>query len=121
MFTTPYNPQANRLCEHSNQTIENILKALVRNNRTQWDNDLAFAGMAYWATPHSTGFSPNILVYGREYLMPCNIMYGQTGAVYNRQHSCFCEYLDTKNKYGGGLCSWASNNEYSSQQTKNVS
>ncbi len=26
--------------------------------------------------------------------MPYDIMYGQTGAVYNRQHSCFCEYGD---------------------------
>ncbi len=51
--------------------------------------------MAYRATLHSTtGFSPNMLVYGREHSIPCDIMYGQTGAVYNRQHSCFCEYVD---------------------------
>ncbi len=51
--------------------------------------------MAYRATPRSTtGFSPNMLVYGRENSMPCDIMYGQTGAVYNRQHSSFCEYVD---------------------------
>ncbi len=51
--------------------------------------------MAYRATLHSTtGFSPNMLVYSRENSIPCDIMYGQTGAVYNRQHSCFCEYID---------------------------
>ncbi len=34
-----------------------------------------------------------MLVYGRENSMPCDIMYSQTGAVYNRQHGCFCEYI----------------------------
>ncbi len=48
----------------------------------QWDNDLSFALMAYRAIPHSTtGFSLNMLFYGRENSMPCDIMYGQTGAV----------------------------------------
>ncbi len=35
-----------------------------------------------------------MMVYGRENSMPCDIMYGQTGAVYNKQHGCFCEYVD---------------------------
>ncbi len=95
MFITLYRPQANGLCELMNQMIESILKTLIRDNRKQWDNDLAFALMVYRATSHSTTvFSPNMLVYGRENSMPCDIMYGQTGAVYNRQHSCFCEYVD---------------------------
>ncbi len=46
-FTTPYQPQVNGLCECTNQTIEGILKTLVRENRIHWDNDLAFALMAY--------------------------------------------------------------------------
>ncbi len=29
-FTTPYRPQSNGLCEHMNQTIENIIKCTVR-------------------------------------------------------------------------------------------
>ncbi len=28
--------------------------------------------------------------------MPCDIMYGLTGAVYNKQHDCFCEYVDKR-------------------------
>ncbi len=26
--------------------------------------------------------------------MPCDIMYNQSGGVYNRQHSSSCEYID---------------------------
>ncbi len=75
--------------------MEIILKTLVRDNKMQWDDDLSFALMAYQAISHSTtGFSPNILVYGKENSMPCDIMYDQTGAVYNRQYGCFCEYVD---------------------------
>ncbi len=95
MFTNPYRPQANGLCERTNQTIEGILRTLIRDNGKQWDNDLAFALMAYRATPHSTtGFSPNMMVYGKENSMQCDIMYGQKGAVSNRQHGCSCEYVD---------------------------
>ncbi len=55
--------------------------------------------MAYRATPHSTtGCSPNMLVCDRENSMPCGIMYEQKGAVYNRQHGCFCEYVDKLRK-----------------------
>ncbi len=94
-FTNPYRPQASGLCERTNQTIEGIFRTLIKGNRKQWDNDLAFALMAYLATPHSTtGFSPIMKVYGKENSMPCDIMYGQRGAVYNRQHGCFCEYVD---------------------------
>ncbi len=31
----------NRLCESTNQTIEGILRTLIRDNRKQRDNDLA--------------------------------------------------------------------------------
>ncbi len=90
MFTTSYQPQANGLCECTNQTIEGILRTLLRDNRKQWDNDLPFALMTYRATPHSTtSFSPKMMVYGKENSMPCDIMYCQTGAVYNRQHVFF--------------------------------
>ncbi len=62
IFITPYWPQANGLCECTNQTIEDILRTLIRDNRKHWDNDLDCALMAYQATPHSTtGFSPNMI------------------------------------------------------------
>ncbi len=32
-FMAPYRPQSNWLCEHMNQTIENIIKYTVRENK----------------------------------------------------------------------------------------
>ncbi len=51
MFTSPYQPKANGLCDRINQNIKNILKTLVRDNRTHWDNCLFFALMAYELLP----------------------------------------------------------------------
>ncbi len=39
-FTTPYRPQLNGLCERMNQTIKNIIKCTVRDERNTWDRSL---------------------------------------------------------------------------------
>ncbi len=49
--TTPYRPQSNGLCERMNQTIENIFKCTVREDRANWDKSLDLVMMAYHATP----------------------------------------------------------------------
>ncbi len=52
-FTTPYWPQLNGLCERMNQTIENIIKCTVREERTTWEKSLDLVMIAYHATPHT--------------------------------------------------------------------
>ena len=42
---TPYYPQANGLAESTNKTIQTILKKIVNENRTDWDQKLH---SAYW-------------------------------------------------------------------------
>ena len=65
-LTAPYRPQSNGLCERTNQTAENILRATVSQFGTEWDQHLDFAMMAYRAIPHSsTGYTPNMLATGR--------------------------------------------------------
>ncbi len=49
-FMMPYKPQSNDLCERLNQTIENIIKCTVRENRKIWDTTLPLVMMAYRAT-----------------------------------------------------------------------
>ncbi len=52
-FTTPYRPQSNGLCERMNQTIENIIKCTVREDRANWDKSLDLVMIAYRATPQT--------------------------------------------------------------------
>ncbi len=60
-FTMPYRPQSNGLCERMNQTIENIIKCTVREDRINWDKSLDLVMMAYRSNPQtSTGFTPNM-------------------------------------------------------------
>ena len=44
---TPYHPQANRLVESTNKTLQMILKKIVNENRTDWDQKLNSALWAY--------------------------------------------------------------------------
>jgi len=95
-FTTPYRPKANGLCERTNQTIEGILRTTVREETRLWDEALAYAMMAYRATEHrSTGYTPNMLVYGRETMMPSDILFGQTNVPPRLDpYSCYCDYVN---------------------------
>ncbi len=95
-FTTPYRPQSNSLCEHINQTIENIIKCTVREERSTWDKSLDLVMMAYHATPQTlTGFTPNMLVTVKEMNMAVDLIYGSSNS--RRQlhnYECYCSYVE---------------------------
>ncbi len=50
-FRMLYRPQSNGLCELMNQTIENIIKSTMRDERATLDKSLDLIMMAYCATP----------------------------------------------------------------------
>ncbi len=95
-FTTPYRPQSNGLCEHMNQTIENIIKCTVREDRANWNKPLDLVMMAYHAIPQtSTGFTPNMLVTGKETNMPVDLIYGFPNSRRKlHNYDCYCSYVE---------------------------
>ena len=94
-FITPYRPKANGLGERTNGTIETILKCMIRERWHEWDKELPCALMVYRATPHlSTKLTPNMLVYGRECSMPCDVMYGNLHNILSQSYRCYCAYVD---------------------------
>jgi len=94
-FITPYRPKANGLAEKTNGTLESMIMCLTKEERNEWDTLLPFVTAAYRATPHSTtGFTPNMMVYGRESNLPCDIMYGNTAISTGPPlYQCYCEYI----------------------------
>ena len=69
--STPYYPQANGLAESTNKTLQNILKKIVNENRTDWDDKLHSALWAYrTAFKTSIGSTPFRLAFGLEAVMP---------------------------------------------------
>ncbi len=72
--TTPYRPSADGQVERYNQTMAQLLNALVTDYK-DWDLKLPLVTAAYNATSHSvTGFSPNKLMVGRDIFLPVDVM-----------------------------------------------
>ena len=68
---TPHYPQANGLAESTNKTLQNILRKIVNENRTDWDKKLHSAIWAYRTTyKTSIQTTPFRLAFGLEAIMP---------------------------------------------------
>ena len=69
--STPYYPQANGLAKSTNKTLQTILKKIVNENHTDWDDKLHSALWAYCTTfKTSIDSMPFRLAFGLEAVMP---------------------------------------------------
>jgi transposase InsO family protein len=60
LFTTPYNPKCNGLCERMNGVLKAMLKKMCKERPKVWDRYLSAVLFAYREVPQaSTGFSPS--------------------------------------------------------------
>ena len=74
--TTPYHPKSDGMVERFNRTLLSMMSAFVQENQRDWDVCLPYVLMAYRSTVHeTTGFSPNMLMLGRESTTPLDLMY----------------------------------------------
>jgi len=78
--TTSYKPSTNRALERVHRTLNTMLGKIVSEQQCDWDNHVPYVLAAYNATEHSaTGYTPNMLVYGRELRFPNELMYAEVG------------------------------------------
>ncbi|XP_062592958.1 uncharacterized protein K02A2.6-like [Saccostrea cucullata] len=74
--TTPYHPQSDGMVERFNKTLATMLSSYVSENHRDWDESIPFVMVAYRAAQHeSTGYTPNMLMLGRETATPLDIIY----------------------------------------------
>ena len=74
--TTANRPRSNGLIERFNKTLGQMIEKIVDKNHRNWDKYLSLLLAAYRATPHpATGFSPNMLMFGREINLPGDILF----------------------------------------------
>lgn len=79
--TSPYHPQSDGLIERFNRTLLAMLSLFVEANQSNWDVLLPYVMMAYRSSVHaSTGFSPYKVLFGREMVLPVDIMLDVTVA-----------------------------------------
>ena len=75
---SPFHPQSSGLVEKLNGTIENMLSKVISKNQKDWDTFLPFLMLAYRSSLHDTlGESPNTMMFGREVLMPVDLLFGK--------------------------------------------
>ena len=70
-----YYPQANGQAESTNKILQQILKKVVEEHRTDWDQKLHSALWAFrTAYKLTTGLTPFWMVYGLEAVMPMEFL-----------------------------------------------
>ena len=76
--TTAFRPQGDGFIERFNRTVQNMMSMYVKESQTDWDQVLPLVVSAYRATPQeTTGQSPNLMMLGREVMMPVDLVAGQ--------------------------------------------
>lgn len=74
--TAPYHPQSDGIVERFNRTLINMLAKFCAENKDTWDQHLPYVMCAYRASVHeSTGYTPNMMMLGRETTLPIDLMY----------------------------------------------
>ena len=73
-MSTAFHPQTNGLTERANQTIEQMLRAVVNEEQSNWDEHLDLVEFAYNNSKQaSTGHSPFFLNYGQNPSTPVQL------------------------------------------------
>ena len=73
--TSARHPQCNGQTERFNRTLLHMIKAYISGDQTGWDEYLNCFTSAYRATENeTTGFTPNLMMLGRELSMPLEVV-----------------------------------------------
>ena len=89
--TSPRHPAGNGMVERFNQTLIKMIRSFIDGKQNDWDLNLGCLAGAYRSAVHeSTGFTPNMLILGREARNPADVLIGET----SQQSSSYGEYVE---------------------------
>jgi len=72
--TTPYRPCSNGQVERMNRTLLQMIRCFLKDDQTDWDLHLPqLAGAMRASVNRSTGFTPNMMMLGREAALPSDL------------------------------------------------
>ena len=75
--TTPYRPCSNGQVERYNRTLLQLIRCFLKGNQQHWDEHLQqLAGAIRSTVNRNTGFTPNLMMLGREITLPIDLMIG---------------------------------------------
>ena len=94
--TTPYRPCSNRQVERYNRTLLQLIRCFLSGNQKSQDQHLQQLAGAIRSTVNlRTGFTPNMMMLGREILLPVDLMLGVDKEKLNTSSA---EYVDRLRK-----------------------
>lgn len=74
--TTPYRPSANGQVERFNRTLMDAIRCFLGKTQNRWDEHVQqIAGAIRSSVNRSTGYTPNMLMLGREVNTPAHLMF----------------------------------------------
>ena len=96
------NPKCNGKVERFNKTLVRMVRANLKGQQREWDRNLGCLAAAYRASPHeATGFTPNLLIMGREVRVPAEVMFGYSTKGEDILWT-ICRLVETPN----AVCAW---------------
>ena len=76
--TTPYHPCSNGQVERYNRTLLQLIRCFLKGNQQDWDQYLQqLAGAIRSTVNRQTGFTPNLMMLGREVMLPVHLLIGE--------------------------------------------
>ena len=76
--TTARRPQSDGMVERFNRTLATMLTMYCEEKQNTWDEHLPYVMLAYRSSIHdSTGFTPNMMMLGREVELPIQVAIGR--------------------------------------------
>lgn len=95
--STSYRPSSNGLIEKFNYNLEKMIRTFVNSNMNNWDNFIGLLLAAYRSTVHpATGFTPNMMMFGREVILPNQIIYPLPDQKHNKNPEDYVGELRAK-------------------------
>ena len=80
------------MVERYNLTIRRQLAMFIDQHQGTWDKQLPMLLLSYRAAVHdATGFTPSMLMNGRELTLPVELMYGRPDEMYTGQSQYVCD------------------------------
>ena len=86
--TSPYEASTNGITERFHLTLNAMLAKCVQENQRDWDRWVQPVMAAYRATRHSsTSMTPNFVIFGRENVMPADLVMCNASALPSSENS----------------------------------